>query len=221
MVSKFPLLAPSLLSANFANISQDITMLNTLHIQYLHLDIMDGHFVPNISFGKDMVRTIRPLFLGHLDAHLMCRYPESFIPKFVEAGCNSITVHFEAVTHVHRLISMIKELNVKAGLAVLPSTPLDALKEVLPIIDILLIMTVNPGFSGQKLLLSVLPKIGQAAIIKKEKNFHFVLMVDGGVSSHNILQLIDLGAEILVSGSEFFSKPQLLHSMIMEYTKKK
>lgn len=197
-------LAPSLLSANFANLQEDIKTLEENGINYLHLDIMDGNFVPNISFGPGIIKSIRKISNMTFDVHLMIENCDMFIEDFVDAGADIITVHAEATKHLHRSIQNIKSHGVKAGVALNPSTSLDTLDYLLEDIDLVLIMSVNPGFGGQSFIESMKDKLKELARIKKEKNLDFIIAIDGGVKTSNVAEIAELGAELIVSGSDVF-----------------
>lgn len=197
-------LAPSLLSANFANLQEDIKTLEENGINYLHLDIMDGNFVPNISFGPGIIKSIRKISNMTFDVHLMIENCDMFIEDFVDAGADIITVHAEATKHLHRSIQNIKSHGVKAGVALNPSTSLNTLDYLLEDIDLVLIMSVNPGFGGQSFIESMKDKLKELARIKKEKNLDFIIAIDGGVKTSNVAEIAELGAELIVSGSDVF-----------------
>lgn len=200
--------APSILSADFAMLMQDIRKVKGA--EYLHIDVMDGHFVPEVTIGPGVVSAIRK-HLGRedseqrLDVHLMIERPELQVEKFVMAGGDIITIHAEATHHLHRLITRIKEFDVMAGVALNPSTPLSAVEEVIEELDLLLIMSVNPGYGGQSFIPSVLSKIERASHMLEERNPNAFLEVDGGVNIHNARLIVKAGAEILVAGSAVFN----------------
>ena len=199
--------APSILSADFALLMQDIRKVKDA--EYLHVDVMDGHFVPEITIGPGVLDAIGKYLTEEnpsqrLDVHLMIENPELQVEKFVLAGADIITVHAEATSHLHRMITRIKEFDVMAGVALNPATPLSAVEEVLDELDLLLIMSVNPGYGGQKFIPSILSKIKRASDLLREKNHHAVLEVDGGVNLQNIPLLIKGGAELIVAGSSIF-----------------
>lgn len=204
MSIKSPLIAPSLLSANFGNMMEAVQRVRQAHADWIHLDIMDGSFVPNISFGPKMVKDLRPLSRMPFDVHLMIVHPENYIDIFCEAGADIITVHYEAVIHHHRLLSAIKDMNKKAGITIVPSTPVAVLEEILPFVDLVLVMSVNPGFGGQDFIVESLRKIEQLRDIKVKKGYRFLIEVDGGINLDNYSQVLKAGAEVLVMGSAFF-----------------
>jgi len=174
-------IAPSILSANFASLEQQIKLVEKGGADWIHLDIMDGHFVPNITFGPMVVKTISNITNLPLDAHLMIQNPDKYLEDFQKAGTNRLTVHVEACIHLHRTIQRIKELGMKAGVSLNPSTPISTVKEILPIVDQVLVMTVNPGFGGQKFIKSTLRKVKDISVMIKETSKKIELEVDGGV----------------------------------------
>lgn len=198
-------IAPSLLSADFGNLESEIALLDPSLANYLHLDIMDGHFVPNITIGPFVVRAISKLTQIPLDCHLMISNPDQYIADFVKAGASIVTVHQEACTHLQRSLQSIRQLGAKAGVSLNPATPLNTLENVLDDIDLILIMTVNPGFGGQKFIPQMIEKI--AACRKMIGNRPIELEIDGGVKLENIADLAKAGANVFVSGSGIFEKP--------------
>ncbi len=198
------LLAPSLLSANFANLEKDITMLNESCADWLHIDVMDGVFVPNISFGFPVIKAIKKIAAKPLDVHLMIIQPERYIKEFAEVGANVLTVHYEASTHLHRTISAIKQNGMKAGVSLNPHTPVSVLEEIISEVDLVLIMSVNPGFGGQKFIVKSYQKIEKLKNLIQQKNSMAQIEVDGGVDGSNIQKLIACGANILVAGNAVF-----------------
>jgi ribulose-phosphate 3-epimerase len=199
------LLAPSILTADFGNIEKAMNMLNASQADWIHLDIMDGVFVPNISFGFHMIKAIRKITTKPLDAHLMIVQPERYFKEFSQAGANLITFHYEASTHLHRSVQCIKELGVKAGVALNPHTPVAVLEDILPDLDMVLIMSVNPGFGGQKFIPSALQKIIKLRQMISERNLATLIEVDGGVDFNNAAELVRAGSNILVAGNAIFS----------------
>ena len=198
-------IAPSLLSADFANLESEIALLDPSLVDYLHLDVMDGHFVPNITIGPDVVKAIASRTNIPLDVHLMIEKPERFIKQFADAGAHIISVHVEAATHLQRCLQQIRECGCKAGVSLNPATPLEALRYILEDTDLILVMTVNPGFGGQKFIPQMMQKIKDCAALIKNHNIE--LEVDGGVKISNIKDLYEAGAQVFVSGSEIFSNP--------------
>ena len=206
METKQPIkLAPSILSADFGRLGEQISQVVQGGADYIHVDIMDGHFVPNITFGPLLVEAIRPYTTLPLDVHLMIEDPDKFIPEFAHAGGDILTVHVEACKHLHRTIQLIKGLGCKAGVALNPGTPLDAMNEVISDVDLVLLMTVNPGFPAQKFIPSVLSKVQVLRSSLDEKELSIDLEVDGGINSNTAQSVIEAGARVLVSGSAVFN----------------
>lgn len=197
--------APSILSADFANMSLDVKAVEDAGADMLHIDVMDGHFVPNITIGAPVVKSLRKVTDLVFDVHLMIDNPEQYIKDFALAGAQIITVHAEASKHLHRLLQMIRNEGVKAGLALNPATPISVLEHLLDDLDMILIMSVNPGFGGQQFIPAMYDKI---SLVKKylcEKDKHIPIQVDGGIGLDNIKKVCDCGAEIVVSGSAIFN----------------
>jgi len=205
-----PIIAPSLLSANFLELGKEIAMVNTSEAGWFHLDIMDGKFVPNITFGFPVIKQIKSLAQKPLDVHLMIEQPERYINDFFQAGADILTVHYEAVNHLHRIIYAIKEAGMKAGVALNPHTPVECLQDIIRDVDMILIMSVNPGFGGQKFISQSLAKIARLKEMIAHAQTQTLIEVDGGVDSSNATDLVLAGADILVSGSFVFksSNPQ-------------
>jgi len=198
-------IAPSLLSADFSNLERDIKMLEKGGADLLHVDVMDGHFVPNITIGPPVVKAIKKVASIPLDVHLMIENPGDYIAAFVDAGADYLTVHVEAATHLHRVLQKIKSLGVKAGVSLNPHTPISSIEEVLDEVDLILIMAVNPGFGGQSFIDNSLEKLKRLQQLLKEKNCeHIEVEVDGGVKLDNIKEVSDAGCDIFVSGSGIF-----------------
>lgn len=198
-------IAPSILSADFAKLGQEIKDVEAGGADYIHVDVMDGHFVPNITIGPLIVEAIRPITSLPLDVHLMIENPDQYIPAFAEAGATIISVHQEACLHLHRTIQLIKENNVKAGVVINPATPAEMIKEILVDVDLVLIMTVNPGFGGQSFILNMIEKIKQIALWREELGLSFEIQVDGGVNTETAKLCVDAGADVLVAGSAVFN----------------
>ncbi len=198
-------LAPSILSSNFANLEKEIRSVEMGGADWIHCDVMDGKFVPNISFGIPVIKSVRKITKLPIDVHLMIKEPDNFLEEFVQAGSNHLTVHQEEVVHLHRTVTRIQELGAKAGVAINPATPIETLDEILQFVDLILVMSVNPGFGGQSFIESSLKKIEKLAERKKKLNLDFLIEVDGGVDKDTIPKLKDVGAEAFVSGSAIFS----------------
>lgn len=200
------LIAPSMLSANFGNLASDIEMVNNSEADLFHLDIMDGLFVPNISYGFPVVKAISELAKKPMDAHLMIVDPDRYIERFAKEGVKYLSVHIEACTHLHRTIQNIKECGMKAGVALNPHTPAYMIKEIIADTDFVLVMSVNPGFGGQSFIASSLNKIREIRDMASKTAPNLLIEVDGGVSKENAPLLVEAGADILVAGSSIFSK---------------
>ncbi|MDD2385950.1 MAG: ribulose-phosphate 3-epimerase [Bacteroidales bacterium] len=198
------ILAPSLLSANFNNLQKDIDMINNSKADWFHLDIMDGVFVPNISFGFSVVKHIKKIAKKPLDVHLMIIQPERYIEEWKNVGADILTVHYEACTHLHRTIQQIKSLGMKAGVSLNPHTSVDLLDDILPELDLVLIMSVNPGFGGQSFIKNSLRKIEKLRLMADITNPGLIIQVDGGVDKNNYRQIVKAGANALVAGSAVF-----------------
>ena len=197
-------LAPSLLSADFSNLREEIEKIEKAGAQYLHLDIMDGNFVPNITFGAPVIKSIRPYSKMFFDVHLMINGPEKYLADFAKAGADLLNVHAETCTDLPGTIQMIKDLGLKAGVTLKPATGLEVIESVLSDVDMVLVMTVNPGFSGQKLIPEALEKMGRLAELRKERNLDFEIEIDGGVSLNNLKEVLRHGADVIVAGSAVF-----------------
>lgn len=197
-------LAPSILSANFATLLEDCKKVEKAGCEYLHLDVMDGHFVPNITFGPAIIKSLRKDINMVFDAHLMITDPDKFIPDLKDAGCDIITVHQEACIHLHRTIQNIKNHGMKAGVVLNPATPVSTIKNILGDIDIVLLMSVNPGFGGQAFIEETIEKIKELKDMIVERNLDVLIEVDGGVKASNIKKIVDAGADVLVAGSAIF-----------------
>jgi ribulose-phosphate 3-epimerase len=198
-------IAPSILSADFARLAEEVACVEDSGADLLHVDVMDGHFVPNLTLGPPIVEAIRKVTKLPLDVHLMITNPDAFIPEFAEAGADYLTVHVETCSHLHRTIHAIKEHGVKAGVTLNPATSLTTIEEILPDVDLLLVMSVSPGFGGQQFIPASLGKIQRARRLLDHSRSHAALEVDGGVKVDNAAQIIEAGADILVAGSAIFT----------------
>lgn len=200
-------IAPSILSADFAKLGAEIKDVEAGGADYIHVDVMDGHFVPNITIGPLIVQAIRPVTDLPLDVHLMIENPDQYIPAFAKAGADIITVHQEACVHLDRTIQLIRESGVKPGVVINPATPAELLLPILSKVDMVLVMTVNPGFGGQKFIEEAIPKVKQLDQWRSEMNLSFEIEIDGGVNTETAKLCTDAGADVLVAGSAVFSKP--------------
>ena len=199
------IIAPSILSADFTILGQEIKAVENGGADWIHIDVMDGQFVPNITYGPIIVKASKKATNLPLDVHLMIETPELIIPNFIEAGADLISVHAEACTHLHRTIQMIKNANVKAGVALNPATPTEAVEWIMDEIDFILVMSVNPGFGGQKFIESSIKKVEKLTSLKKKKNPGLIIQVDGGVNEKTISNISNAGATSFVAGSYIFN----------------
>jgi ribulose-phosphate 3-epimerase len=199
-------IAPSILSADFAKLGEEVRDVEQGGADYIHVDVMDGHFVPNITIGPLIVEAIRPITKLPLDVHLMIEHPDRYIPTFAKAGADYLSVHVEACPHLHRTVHLIKECGVKAGVVLNPHTPVAMIEHIIDDVDLVLLMTVNPGFGGQKFIYSVLPKIKRVAQLAKERNLEIEIEVDGGVNAETARLCIEAGANVLVAGSAIYNE---------------
>ena len=197
-------LAPSILSADFARLGEQIDEVVKAGADYIHIDVMDGHFVPNITIGAPVVASIRPLTGLPLDVHLMIEHPERYISQFAEAGADIITVHVEASPHLRATIRAIKKLGARAGVSINPPTPIGTVEEFLPHVDLILVMSVNPGFGGQPFIPETLPRIASIRRLLDDRKLHAELEVDGGINADNAPDIVKAGADVLVAGNSIF-----------------
>jgi len=198
-------IAPSILSADFANLQRDIEMINRSHADWFHVDVMDGVFVPNISFGMPVVKAVHKHATKPLDVHLMIVDPDRYIKDFKACGAEVLTVHYEACTHLHRTLQAIRNEGMKAGVAINPHTPVSVLTDILCDVDLVLLMSVNPGFGGQSFIENTFVKLSQLKAIREERGLSFLIEVDGGVNDTNAAKLIHAGADVLVAGNYVFA----------------
>lgn len=198
------LISPSLLAADFSNLESEIKMINRSEADWLHLDIMDGVFVPNISFGFPVIKAVKKVAAKPLDVHLMITDPDRYLTRFSEAGANNLTVQYEACTHLNRTVTEIHNLEMKAGVALNPHTPVALLKNILPYIDMVLIMTVNPGFGGQLFIKESYNKISELRQMIDSSGYNILIEVDGGINTTNASKLIESGVNVLVAGNSIF-----------------
>ncbi len=205
IIMKTPCLSPSLLSADFANLGSALSLIKKSGAEAVHIDVMDGHFVPPVSYGQPVVKSIRKCSDLMFDVHLMVEKPENCIESFAESGADWITFHEEATDHADFCINKIHSLGKKAGIAINPATPVSALERILPLVDLVLVMTVNPGWGGQKIIPYCVDKVRELVLKRKELSAGYLISVDGGINSNTVNDVLEAGTDIVVSGSSFFS----------------
>lgn len=207
--------APSVLSANFSNMAEGVKLIEDCGGDWVHLDVMDGSFVPVITFGPKMVKDIRGVTDLPFDVHLMISKPENHIDQFADAGADYITVHYEAVTHINRVLQQIKDKGCKCGISIVPSTPVSLLENILPFVDLVLVMSVNPGFGGQSLISDTLLKVKKLVALRDERGLDYLISIDGGVNRDTAKDVISSGVDVFVAGSAFFNAEDPKNELII------
>ncbi|MEO2075002.1 MAG: ribulose-phosphate 3-epimerase [Bacillus sp. (in: firmicutes)] len=208
-------IAPSILSADFSKLGEEVKAVDQGGADYIHIDVMDGHFVPNITIGPLIVEAVRPVTKLPLDVHLMIENPDQYIEAFAKAGADYITVHVEACRHLHRTIQSIKSFGIKAGVVLNPATPVETIQHIIGDIDMVLLMSVNPGFGGQKFIPEVLPKIRKVKELAEQKGAEIEIEIDGGVNPETAKDCIEAGATVLVAGSAVYNQPDYAQAISM------
>jgi len=198
-------LSVSILDSDFANLKDTIIMLAKSGADWIHFDVMDGDFVPNLTFGAKIIKSLRKLTSLPFDTHLMIKNPEKYLPDFIDAGCDVITIHYEATKKAKKIIENLKQSRIKTGISIKPHTPIDVLKDYLPDVDLVLVMSVEPGFGGQKFMKSTLQKVKSLKKIKEENNYNYMIEIDGGINPDTAPLAIKAGADVLVSGNAIFA----------------
>ncbi|NEW62795.1 ribulose-phosphate 3-epimerase [Granulicatella sp. zg-ZJ] len=206
--------APSILSADFANLERDVKLVEHYGVDLIHIDAMDGHFVPNLTLGPNIVEALRKVTNLPLDCHLMISNPDQYIDAFAKAGADIISVHYEACTHLHRVLQQIKQAGVKSGVVINPATPVSAIEPILADVDLVLVMTVNPGFGGQAFITSTLDKIRQLDTLRKERKYTYVIEVDGGINDKTAQLCHEAGVDIVVAGSYIYNAPNIEQAIL-------
>jgi ribulose-phosphate 3-epimerase len=202
---KEPIIAPSLLAADFSDMRSAVSLIEKSGADWIHFDVMDGRFVPELTFGPKMIADLRPVSSLPFDAHLMTVEPERLAPAFIAAGADSVTFHYEAAVHAHRLAASIREQGAKSGVSIVPSTPVSALEEILPYVDLVLVMTVDPGYGGQTMLPLCLTKAARLIETREERRLDYLVAIDGGVNAESLPQIAAVSPDVLVMGSAFFA----------------